>query len=114
MADKLKFALAVLLLAAGLAGYYFLSGQAPVFRALSVLAGIAAGAGVGWFTEPGRRLAAFGSDSITEAKKVVWPSQKETTQTTLVVFAFVLIMALVLWVVDLAVGRLIAAILGWK
>jgi len=114
MADKLKFVLAVLLLAAGLAGYYLLSEQAMIFRVLSVLAGVVAGAAVGWFTEPGRRLAIFGSEAIVEAKKVVWPTRKETTQTTLVVFAFVVVMALVLWVVDLAVGKLVAAILGWQ
>ncbi|MDP5238286.1 preprotein translocase subunit SecE [Uliginosibacterium sp. 31-16] len=114
MADKLKFALAVLLLAAGLAGYYLLSGQAMIFRVLCVLAGVAACVAVGWFTEPGRRLAAFGSEAVVEAKKVVWPTRKETTQTTLAVFAFVVVMALVLWVVDLAVGKLIAVILGWQ
>ena len=114
MADKLKFALAVLLLAAGLAGYYLLSGQPVIYRVLCVLAGLAAGAGVGWYTDPGRRLAVFGAEAIVEAKKVVWPTRKETTQTTLAVFAFVVVMALFLWVVDFAVGKLIASILGWK
>ena len=69
MADKLKFALAVLLLAAGLAGYYLLSGQATIYRVLCVLAGVAACVAVGWFTEPGRRLAVFGSEAVVEAKK---------------------------------------------
>ena len=114
MVDKLKFVLAVLLLAAGLAGYYLLSEQAMFFRVLSVLAGVAAGVAIGWFTEPGRRLAVFGSEAIVEAKKVVWPTRKETTQTTLVVFAFVVVMAVVLGVVDWGVGALVKALLGWK
>lgn len=114
MADKIKFVLAVLLVAAGLAGYYLLSGQPMIFRFLCVLAGLAAGAAVGWFTDPGRRLATFGNEAIIEAKKVVWPTRKETTQTTLVVFAFVVVMAIVLGVVDWGVGALVKALLGWK
>lgn len=114
MADKLKFSLAVLLLAAGLAGYYLLSGQAMFFRVLCVLVGVAVGAAVGWFTEPGRRLGEFGREAIVEAKKVVWPTRKETVQTTGIVCVFVVIMAMVLWVVDLGVGKLVAMILGWK
>jgi preprotein translocase subunit SecE len=114
MADKLKFVLAVLLLAAGLTGYYLLSGQPVIFRVLSVLAGLAAGVAVGWFTEPGQRLAAFGGEAIIEAKKVVWPTRKETMQTTGAVFAFVVVMAVVLWVVDLLVGKMIGALLGWN
>ena len=53
MADKIKFVLALLLLAAGVAGFYLLSEQVMVVRVLSVLAGVAAGVAVAWFTEPG-------------------------------------------------------------
>lgn len=114
MADKLKFVLAVLLLAAGLTGYYLLSGQPVIYRVLSVLVGLVACVAVGWFTSPGQRLAAFGSEAIVEAKKVVWPSRKETMQTTGAVFAFVVVMAVVLWLVDFAVGKMIGALLGWN
>jgi len=114
MADKIKFVLAVLLLAAGLAGYYLLAGQPMVLRVLSVLAGLAACAALGWYTEQGRRLAMFGNEAIIEAKKVVWPTKKETTQTTLVVFAFVVVMAIFLGFVDWGAGALVKALLGWK
>ena len=49
MADKLKFMLALLLLAAGLAGFYLLSEQPMILRVLSVLAGLGAGIAVAWF-----------------------------------------------------------------
>ena len=114
MADKLKFVLAVLLLAAGLTGYYLLSGQPVIYRVLSVLIGLVACVAVGWFTSPGQRLAAFGSEAVVEAKKVVWSSRKETMQTTGAVFAFVVVMAVVLWLVDFAVGKMIGALLGWN
>ncbi|ATE61010.1 preprotein translocase subunit SecE [Thauera sinica] len=115
MADKLKFALALALVAAGVVGFYLLSEQAMVLRVLSVFAGVIAGAAVAWFSEPGRRFADFARDAITETKKVVWPSRKETVQTTGLVFAFVVIMAVFLWVTDKGLEWVLYdLILGWK
>ena len=59
-----------------------------------------AGAAVMWFTEAGRTFVAFARESWEEAKRVVWPTRKETLQTTGVVFAFVFVMAVFLWIVD--------------
>mgnify|MGYP006322506347 CR=1 FL=1 len=50
MADKIKFALALLLVAAGVAGFYLLGEAALILRVLSVLAGVITGAAVAWFT----------------------------------------------------------------
>ena len=69
MADKLKFALALVLVAAGVAGFYLLGEAALILRILSVLAGVFAGVAVAWFTEPGRRFLVFGQEAWTETKK---------------------------------------------
>ncbi|MCK0507160.1 preprotein translocase subunit SecE [Aromatoleum anaerobium] len=115
MADKFKVALALALIAAGVVGFYLLSEQALVLRVLSVLAGVAAGVAVAWQSEPGRRFVAFARESITETKKVVWPSRKETVQTTGLVFAFVVLMAAFLWVTDKSLEWVLYdLILGWK
>ena len=115
MADKLKFMLALLLLAAGVAGFYLLREQPMILRVLSVLAGLGAGAAVAWFTEPGQRFFAFSREAVAETKKVVWPSRKETMQTTGIVFAFVLGMAVVLWVTDKSLEWVLYdLVLGWK
>jgi len=115
MADKLKFALALALVAAGVVGFYLLSEQALVLRVLSVLAGVAAGVAVAWQSEPGRRFAEFARESITEAKKVVWPSRKETVQTTGMVFAFAVVMAIFLWLTDKSLEWVLYdLVLGWK
>jgi len=115
MADKLKFALALILIAAGVAGFYLLSEQVLVLRVLAVLGGVIAGAAVAWFTEPGRRFAVFLKETITETKKVVWPTRKETVQMTATVFAFVLIMAVFLWLTDKSLEWVFYdLILGWK
>jgi preprotein translocase subunit SecE len=115
MADKLKFLAALLLLIAGIAGFYLLGEQPMILRVLSVLAGLGGGAAVAWFTEPGQRFFAFGKESVAEIKKVVWPSRKETLQTTGAVFAFVLVMAIVLWITDKSLEWVLYdLVLGWK
>jgi len=115
MADKLKFALALILIAAGVAGFYLLSEQVLVLRVLVVLAGVIAGAAVAWFTEPGRRFAVFGRETVVEAKKVVWPTRKETVQMTGIVFAFVFAMAVFLWLTDKSLEWVLYdLVLGWK
>jgi preprotein translocase subunit SecE len=63
-------------------------------------------------TEKGRELIQFGREAIVETKKVVWPSKKETAQTTGIVVVFVLVMALVLWGIDGILGSVIRMILG--
>jgi len=115
MADKLKFMLALLLLAAGVAGFYLLREQPMILRVLSVLAGLGAGIAVAWFTEPGRRFFDFSQEAAVETKKVVWPSRKETMQTTGIVFAFVLVMAIMLWMTDKGLEWVLYdLVLGWK
>ncbi len=115
MADKIKFALALVLLAAGVAGFYLLSEQAMILRVLAVLAGVAVAIAVAWKTEPGQRFFVFAQESVTETKKVVWPSRKETMQTTAAVFAFVVVMAVVLYLTDKTLEwALYDFVLGWK
>lgn len=100
MADKIKLLVAFLLVVAGIAGYYYLSESAAVLRFISVLAGLLLAVGVMWTSESGKRFFAFGKDSIAEAKRVSWPTRKETMQTTGIVILFAITMALFLWMVD--------------
>ncbi len=100
MADKLKLAIAVALLIAGFVAYYLLANQPAFLRIISVIGGFVLAAAVAWFTAPGKEFLAFAHDSVGEAKKVVWPSRKETIQTTGIVIVLVIVMAIFLWLVD--------------
>jgi preprotein translocase subunit SecE len=113
--DKLKISLAGVLLIAGIVGFYYFGSQPLVIRVGMVLIGFGLAIAVGWFSVPGQQLAGFTRDAIEETKKVVWPSRKESFQTTAAVFAFVVAMALFLWMVDklLELG-LYDWVLGWK
>lgn len=115
MADKIKFALALVLLAAGVAGFYLLGEQAMILRVLAVLAGIGAASALAWRTEQGQGFFGFAKEAVAESKKVVWPSRKETLQTTGLVFAFVVVMAVFLWLTDKSLEWVFYdLILGWR
>jgi len=107
MVDKVKMTLALALVIAGVWGYYYFSNLAVVLRVLMVLGGLVAAGVVARFTAPGRELFAFGQEAWQEANKVSWPTRKETIQTTAVVFAFVVIMALVLFAIDSSLAWLV-------
>ena len=115
MGDNIKFGFALLLLAAGVVGFYMLSEQAMIVRVLCIFAGIGVSAAVASLTAPGQQFIDFARDSITETRKVVWPTRKETIQTTGVVFLFLLLMAIMLWVTDKSLEWLLYdVVLGWK
>lgn len=115
MADKIKLVLAALLLAAGVAGFYYLGDNAAIVRLAAIVAGAAAAIAVAWFTAPGQQFLVFARDAVTEVKKVVWPTRKESLQTAGIVFAFVLVMALFLWLSDKTLEYLLYdLVLGWK
>ena len=115
MIDKVKLAAAVALVALGVWGYYWLADTALVLRVLAVIAGLLAAGAVAWWSEPGRQFAVFAGESVGEVKKVVWPTRKETVQTTAAVFAFVVVMAVFLWMTDKVLEWVLYdLIMGWK
>ncbi|MBI5008036.1 MAG: preprotein translocase subunit SecE [Nitrosomonadales bacterium] len=112
MADKIKLLVAILLVAAGVAGFYVLRDSALVLRVLSVLFGVMLAAGMFWMTASGKTFFGFTRDSVAEAKRVVWPTRKETMQTTGVVILFAIVMALFLWAVDASLLLIINKMMG--
>jgi len=114
-ADKAKLAVTGLLVVGAVAVFYLLGKQDLWLRVLALLVLIAAAVGVFLTSAQGKELIAFGQDSAKELRKVVWPSRPEATQMTAYVFAFVVIMALFLWLTDKSLEWLLYdLILGWK
>jgi preprotein translocase subunit SecE len=113
--DKLKVALAIGAVIAGVVGFYFLSDKPTVVRAGALLAGLLVAIAVAWTSTPLRDFVGFAKESMREAKKVVWPTRKEAMQITAVVFGFVLVMAIFLWGTDKILEFVLYdLILGWK
>lgn len=114
-ADKAKIGLAVLLLIGSVAAFYLLSAQDIWLRVAALLALVAAAVGVFLVSEPGRQFVGYARESVRETKKVVWPTRQEALQMTGYVFAFVVVMALMLWLTDKTLEWLLySVVLGWR
>jgi preprotein translocase subunit SecE len=111
-AERIKIAIAALIASGGLFAFYWLADRPTVLRLGVLLGAFALAVVVMWFTQSGRTFAAFSRESWEEAKRVVWPTRKETLQTTAVVFVFVFVMALFLWVVDASLLWVTQKLLG--
>jgi preprotein translocase subunit SecE len=101
MADKIKLTLSGLIFAAGLVAFYILGDYALWMRVLGVLVVASISVAVAAQAEVGRQALAFVKDARTEVRKVVWPTRKETVQTTLVVIVMVIIIAILIWLMDM-------------
>ena len=112
MVDKLKLTVAIALVCAGVAGFYYLSESATIIRVGAVLAGAVLSVLVAWSSAPGKQFYAFAQEAAVETRKVVWPSRKESFQTTGIVFVFVVIMALFLWIVDAGLLWVVKLLMG--
>ena len=100
MVDKIKIVFAALLVIAGIVVFYYFADKALIVRVGAVLGGMAAAALLFLTTASGQQFKVYAQESVEEVRKVVWPTRKETLQTTGIVFVFVLIMAMFLWLVD--------------
>lgn len=113
--DKAKLVAALLLVIASITGFYLLSKQGAAAQWGVLAVGLIAAAATFLVSEQGKQLLGFGKDSWKEVKKVVWPTRKESLQMTLYVFAFVVVMALFLWLTDKTLEWVLYdLVLGWR
>jgi len=112
MVDNLKIALAIGCVIAGIWGYYYFADTALVLRVLMVMGGLVAAGGVAWLSTPGKEFFAFAQEAWQEAGRVSWPTRKETVQTTLIVFGFVVVMALILFSIDTTLAWIVKLLTG--
>ncbi|MGL4192998.1 preprotein translocase subunit SecE [Vibrio misgurnus] len=111
-ADTLKWVITFILLVAAVVGNYLYGELSVVARAAGVIVLIAAALGVAATTTKGKQAIVFARESRMEVRKVVWPTRQETMQTTLIVLAVSIVMALALWGIDGIMVRLVAFVTG--
>ena len=101
MADKIKILFSVLVAVGALGAFYYFGDESLLMRVAGLLAALGVITFVMMQTALGRTGWAFVQDAQIELRKVVWPTRKETLQTTLIVIAMVIVIAIFLWILDM-------------
>jgi|SRR6266566_1950507 len=112
MADKLKLLAAVLIVAIGIGAFYYFGDKPGYVQFAVLLVAVITAVVVFLLTAAGRATQAFTKGAIAELRKVVWPTQKETTQVTLIVFVMAVLVAIFLWGVDWILHVLVKKVSG--
>ncbi|MDO3385405.1 preprotein translocase subunit SecE [Gilvimarinus sp. SDUM040013] len=110
--DALKWLLVIAVVAVGVVGNSMYSAQPLLYRVLALLALGLVGLVVASQTAKGSSLIQLMREAVVEVRKVVWPTRQETNQTTLLVVAVVIVMALILWGLDTIFGFAASKIIG--
>ena len=102
MLDKIKLLVAVLLIAAGIAGFYtFEEAYALLYRVIALVVVFIVAFGISLTTDVGFNAWNFGRSAVQEVRKAVWPTRQETIQATLMVMVLVIIVGIILWLFDM-------------
>ena len=110
--DWLKWLVVAALLGGGVYANWYFQDESLLIRVLGLLAGAALAGFLAIQTERGRSVWSLIKESRSEIRRVVWPSNQETTQTTMVVLLLVLIFALILWGLDSLLSWFVSSVIG--
>jgi preprotein translocase subunit SecE len=99
--DVVKQVFSVVFLVAGVAAFYYFAELSLLYRVLGLIVVVMIVAAMLLTTEMGRNIWVFVLESKQEVRKVVWPTREETFRTTLLVFAMVVLVGFVLWLLDM-------------
>ncbi|OQK15189.1 preprotein translocase subunit SecE [Methyloprofundus sedimenti] len=98
--DVLKYILSLVLISAGVVAFYMFSDYSQLYRVLGMVAIVVVALTIMMTTQAGHHSWSFAQEARQEVRKVVWPTRNETMQTTLMVFAMVIIVGFIIWLLD--------------
>jgi len=110
--DWLKWLVVIALLGGGVYGNWYFQDESLLIRVIGLLAGAVVAVFIAIQTERGRNTWNLMKEARSEIRRVVWPSNQETTQTTLVVMVLVLVFALILWGLDSLLSWIVSSVIG--
>jgi preprotein translocase subunit SecE len=103
------WALIVLLIGAGVFANYYFSAVSWSIRLAGWIILACILVLIAFQTTAGKKFWAFAKEARVELYKVVWPTRKETTHTTLIITALVIFVAVLLWGID----TVLLVIINW-
>lgn len=110
--NGLKWLVVLLLVVVGVAGNIYYDDQSLLYRVVGLLVLAIVAGFIALQTTQGAGFWKLAKESRAEVRKVVWPTRQESTQTTLIVVAVVLLTALILWGLDSLIGWLVSMVIG--
>ncbi|MGD2053406.1 MAG: preprotein translocase subunit SecE [Gammaproteobacteria bacterium] len=110
--DTFKLVIAIVILLAGIGGFYYYADASLLYRVLGLVAIVIVAAGIAFTTSTGQAILSFGRESRAEVRKVVWPTRQETVQTTLMVVVAVIILGIFLWLIDMMLLNAVQMLTG--
>ncbi len=110
--DWLKWGLVGSIVALAVYANWYYQEQSLFLRVLGVLIAGAAAFVIAVKTEKGNAAWNLIKEARSEIRRVVWPTNNETTQTTLVVLVMVFIFSLILWGLDSLLSWSVSSLIG--
>jgi preprotein translocase subunit SecE len=110
--DTFKLMTAVLVLIAGVVGFYYFEEESQLLRVLGMLAVVVVAFFIAAYSDVGNRPLGVVNVARIEVRKVVWPTRQETLQTTIAVLFMVVLVAIMLWLFDMFLGWSVSKLLA--
>ena len=102
--NRLILIVSVLPLLGATGAFYYYGDESLLLRVIGLLVALVVSAFIAYQSTAGKTAWAFVKDSRTEVRKVVWPTRKETAQTTMFVIVAVIIMGIFFFLLDMLLG----------
>jgi preprotein translocase subunit SecE len=100
--DTAKLMLAVVVLVAGIIGFYYFGEKSLLYRVMGILLSTIVSFGLVLTTAIGKEFLSFLREARVEVRKVIWPTRQETIQSTMMVVVMVVLVGILLWTLDAA------------
>lgn len=110
--EALKWLAVFVLISVGVVGNHIYAAESLLYRVLALVALSVVAVWVSLQTDKGRRFALLLKEARVEIRKVVWPTRQELLQTTMIVVVFVLVVAILLWIMDSLIGWVVSGFIG--
>lgn len=110
--DVVLWLVVVAIVAGGIYGNMAYASVTLLYRALAGVAIAGVAAAIILQTQQGQAAWNLAKEARVEVRKVVWPTRQETTQTTLIVVAVVILVALMLWGIDSLLSWGVKGVIG--
>jgi preprotein translocase subunit SecE len=111
--DNIKWLAVIALVLGGIYGYYYAAIEIDGLLRLGLLLAVLASAfGLAITTQRGHEYFSLVREARTEFRKVVWPTISETNYTTVVVLVMTVLIAFILWLLDMLLGWAVSSVIG--